>query len=144
MTAALAYLHLAPGTALPPFPVEAPFAAAIITDVTVPETWRDAVAAKLVADGCLWTTSWGVDSQAWEDAVDDANLVACDFDVPDGKLVLTTSHPTESLEEALWFVQSCALHRHTTFEHILIVHVSVSEARERLLGAAAAASRLVD
>ena len=144
MTPEVVYLHLPPGAALPPLPVEAPFAAATITDVEVAMAWRDAVAAKLVAEGCLWTTSWGVDCAAWEDAVDDANLVDCDFDVPDEKLVLTTSHPTEPLEEALEFIQFCAAHRFATFEQILIVHVSASEARDRLLATAAAARRLTD
>lgn len=60
------------------------------------------LAARLVASGAVYVVAWGPECQLVEDAVDslDIELHAARSD---DAVIMTTSHQSDSLEEATWF-----------------------------------------
>ena len=129
----LDYLHLSPND--PPPPVEArPHRVVLIAQQAARQDWRNEVASWLVASGCLYFIAWGVDCEAWHDAVDWTVLEALDFgDIPDDRFVMTTWHDKEPLSEALWFAGNCASHPEIDLADTVIVHVAGEERRDATL-----------
>jgi len=124
----LAYLHLRPEQALPDLTVR-PFRVVIVLDRAASEEWRNHVATWLIAGGCLYAVTWGVDCEAWHDSVDWANLDAFNFgDIPDDRFVMTTWHADEPLSEAFWFAGNCASHPSIELSATIILHIA-EEAR---------------
>jgi hypothetical protein len=124
------YLHLPEGRKPPEREDGAPFRAVIVADQSVDADWRALVTGWLVRSGCLYAVAWGTDCEAWHDDIDEALLVAFDFnDIPENRHVMTTWHNDEPLSEAFWFAGFCARHPTVELDQTLIVHIA-PKARE--------------
>ncbi|NND36722.1 MAG: hypothetical protein HKN81_06245 [Gammaproteobacteria bacterium] len=130
------YIQLIPATLPPDVSALSPFKAVVIVeDAATPE--RRAVISKwLVESGCLYMMARGRDSDAWQDAVQAANLAAFDLDeIPDDRLIIATSHGDEPLDEVFWFAKYTAMHPCHTLETVLVLDLSAT-GREREICAA--------
>lgn len=81
------------------------FAAWILSsDTTQTETEREEIAAELVRTGCRYAVCSGHECSKWDDAVDYSFISSSpDFDPPEDKLVMTTWHEHETLQEVADF-----------------------------------------
>ena len=67
------------------------------------------LAERLLRSGASYFVCWGPDSERVEGIIDEITAhPEYDFGVPDDSCIMTTSHDTESLEEALWFFLTSA------------------------------------
>ncbi|MDP2117017.1 MAG: hypothetical protein Q8J71_06445 [Brevundimonas sp.] len=122
------YLYLSEGLKPPEREGGAPFRAIIVADQSVNADWRAHVTGWLVRSGCLYALAWGMDCEAWHDDVDEALLVAFDFnDIPEDRNVMTTWHNDEPLSETFWFAGFCARHPTVELDQTLIVHIAPEE-----------------
>jgi hypothetical protein len=120
----LHYLHLRPEQPPPELAI-GPFRAVIVSEVAAAPEWQNRVAEWLLEKGCLYVVAWGIECEAWHDAVDWAHLEAFDYgDIPDDKFVMTTWHANEPLGEALWFAAHCASHPEVELRETAIIHVA--------------------
>jgi hypothetical protein len=146
------YLHLLPDGSLPHMMDSVPFMAILIADEEVSQMWLWDTSRWLVEAGCRVLLAWGKDAEVWSEAVDDAAVEAMDDANPaagpaagaDGELaedrvVVTTSHEDEELEDLFWFARHRAAHPALTLNKTLIVHVAARARREKLEAAWAAA-----
>jgi hypothetical protein len=125
----LHYLHLRPNQPPPQLP-GGHLRAVIVSDVEVPQDWRNRIAEWLLDGGCLYVVAWGVECENWHDTVDWTHLEAFDYgDIPDDKFVMTTWHTDEPLSEALWFAGHCASHPDVELDETVIIHIA-NEANE--------------
>ena len=128
MTRDARYLFLPNEAALPDLGMERPFVAFLIVRADVTTDWQWAVSQWLVASGCRSMAAWGKDCTTWDDAVDEANLVAHDWgDVPEDRAVMTSWHVDESLEEACWFAKHTAFHPTLSLDRALIVDIATED-----------------
>lgn len=121
------YLHASPGSELPAFPKDGPFACVVIVRADVTRDWRAFVSRWLVDRGCLYMMAWGRDCVLWNDDVDSANLE--DFtgrDIPDERFVMTTWHSNEPVEEVFWYASFCALHGSVDLGFVLLLDIAES------------------
>ncbi len=132
MISRVSYLHLPVGQKPPALETTEPFRAVIVVEQSSDETWRNAVSDWLVESGCLYAVCWGRDCVVWEDSVDWARVVVSGEGVSDDRFVMTTSHPEETLAEALWFAAFCASHPTVTLDQTIMIHV-VRDERPKLL-----------
>jgi hypothetical protein len=138
------YLHLPEGRKPPEHEGGAPFRAIIVADQSVDAIWRSLVTGWLVRSGCLYALAWGTDCEAWHDDIDEALLVAFDFnDIPEDRHVMTTWHNDELLSEVFWFAGFCATHETVDLDQTLIVHIAPKE-RETEMRRAYAEAQLSD
>jgi hypothetical protein len=98
--------ELEPAATLPSPPAGAPFALMIVAFMKLPADELLRIAAALVDQGCRYAVCAGVDSTEWETAFDDADLQRNPNCEP-GRFVMTTSHPSESLDEVASFLLWC-------------------------------------
>ncbi len=132
----LEYLHLNAGDAPPLLAVAAPFKAVVVIETEVTPEWRDQISEWLVRSGCLYMMAWGKRCSDWDTSVDDANLAMFNFgEIPEDSFVMTTWHENETLEEAFWFSQFCAMHPSVEIQRTYIVHVSPEPRRSAMLNA---------
>lgn len=130
---AVAYLHLSPGAAPPPWTGPAPFKAVLVLDTPADAVWRTAIAAWLARSGCRYALAWGIDCEAWHDAIDDDAIAAFPGEPRDDDLIMTTWHDDEPLEEVAHFTAHAAQHPSLDLPATLVVHVAAApdEARMR-------------
>lgn len=133
----LKYLRLAPESGLPHLTEGSAFRAIIIADSQTSSAWRGKVSQWLAATECCYLQAWGVACEQWHDAMDDA-IVSYDKSFAD-KLVITTWHADETLEDVFWFAKHCASHPVHTLQCTLLIHVAETDKREELRLAYAAA-----
>jgi len=142
------YLHLLPDGSLPHMVDPNPFMAILVADEEVSQMWLWDTSRWLVEAGCRVLLAWGKDAEVWSEAVDDAAVEAIDAagpvsgagdDTPEDRLVVTTSHEDEELEDLFWFARHRAAHPAITLNKTLIVHVAAGPRREELEAAWAAA-----
>jgi hypothetical protein len=128
------YLRFAENDPLPEVDSYAPFKAIIVSSTSASREWRDQVGAWLVSGGCMYAMAWGLDGEAWHDAVDSANIGAFKPErVPDHAHVMTTWHSDEPLDEVFWYAQFCAHQEYVEFAATLIIHISTAGARQEML-----------
>ena len=91
-----------------PFPFSTPFGGTdfvlmlVIADPSVTVEERGAVSTEIVRQGCRFAVCTGHDCSRWDDAIDYAFLATSpDFSPPDERLVMTTWHENEPLEEVV-------------------------------------------
>lgn len=122
------YIHLSPGSELPPIESMRPFKAIVIIESPVTVAWQHLVSAWLVNSGCFYMMAWGLECSSWDDSVDYANLDASDFKIAsDDNLVMTTWHEKETLSDVFWYSQNCAIHPAHDLQNTLILHISTQE-----------------
>jgi len=128
-----AYLHIPPGTDLPAMQDASPFTAILVADDEVAQMWQWEASRWLVESGCRYLLAWGKDCAAWEEAVQEANQETFDYeDIPEERLVLTTAHEDEDLEEVFWFAKHRAAHPALSLNRTLIVHVAQQPRQEEI------------
>jgi hypothetical protein len=142
------YLHLLPDGGLPHIVDATPFMAILIADEDVSQMWLWDTSRWLVDTGCRVLLAWGKDADVWSEAVDDAAVEALDAAAPatgsdddsaDERVVITTAHEDEELDELFWFARHRAAHPTLTLNKTLIVHVAAAPRRGALEAAWSAA-----
>ena len=121
---ALRYRHL--GSDDSPQSINAePFRTILVAEMSVDEPRRNEVPQWLVKCGCLYFIAWGIDCEAWHDAVDWAVLEKFGYgEIPDDQFVMTTWHDKEPLSEAMWFAGNCAEHPDVELSDTVILHAA--------------------
>jgi hypothetical protein len=129
------YIVLRPGDDLKKLDDFKPFKCVILISQTVEKEWRRKVSEWLVSSGCLFMMAWGHECSAWDDSVDTANLEQFNFKkIPDKKLILTTWHSDECLEEVFHFAKLAARHPIIELKNFLILDIGKSGPKEHLEG----------
>ncbi len=90
-----------------------------------------------IATGCRYVVCGGVESEAWEDAADDAYLAEDSPEpVSDELFVMTTSHPGEPADEAaFFFVHNTRFGDHDFAHHPVLMVGEDAAMRGRLVAA---------
>ena len=87
--------------------------------------------AALVKAGCVYALAWGLDSSAWDNAVDWAFLEHYDYcEYPEDKFVMTTWHDDETLEETVKFAKNCTNYSGVKLDDILVLDIAKHERRD--------------
>jgi hypothetical protein len=127
------YCRLETTSSLPELTLEQPFKAVIVADTTATPEQKEAVARWLVGAGCLYMMAWGLNCRSWQDAINLANLQAFDFGtVPDDKLIITTAHEHEAIEDVFWFSKHTAMHPCCELTQTLLLHWSHNDRQAEL------------
>ncbi|MCC2970311.1 hypothetical protein [Massilia sp. IC2-476] len=125
MQPTLSYLHVRPDEELPPLDAYPPFLAVLVVDVVCEEMWRWEACRRLAASQCRYLLAWGEQCEDWTESALDAQLEAFDFeDIPPEKLLMTTSHEDEDLDEVFWFARHKARHPALQLAQTLIIHIA--------------------
>lgn len=120
----LNYLHLRPHEDLPPIEQFPPFLAVLVIDEVCEEMWRWEACRWLAASNCRYLLAWGECCEDWAESAADAQLEAFDYEeVPAERLLMTTSHEDEELEEVFWFARHRARHPALQLAHAVIIHI---------------------
>ena len=83
--------------------------------------------------GCLYLCAWGVECEQWHDSADWAHLDQSDYkEVPEEKLVVTTWHENESLEDFFFFVRVSAAHPVVDLRRTVIIHIADQDRESEL------------
>jgi hypothetical protein len=96
------------GAVVPTAPVASPFGGAefalMLADFSgaLSEDERISVARSLIKQGCRYAVCCGPESNVWETLFDKADLEGNPDSAPE-RLVMTTSHVSEPLDEVAWF-----------------------------------------
>jgi len=94
----------------------------ILIERKVGEAYQYEVSKLLVETGCRWSLSWGLDCISWDDSVDWANIDQfTGTTIPEDKLVVTTWHERETLEEVVEFSKQCTDHAGRVIEDTLVL-----------------------
>lgn len=110
------------------------FRCVVIADQHLATEERAAISSWLIETGCLYMMAWGEEAKAWQDAVNLANLEAWNFaTIPDERLVISTNHERESLEEVFWYAKHTAMHPCAKLANILLLHIAADNDEEHLL-----------
>ena len=129
----LRYLHLASGDDLPALAGIDTCKVILVADTDSHQPWQWEVCRWLVAAGARYVMAWGLECEAWHDAIDDAFLEASDYeDVPDEQRVMTTSHEDEDLADVFWFAKNRAHHPALELNTTLILHIADAARRDEL------------
>ncbi|MFZ3008246.1 MAG: hypothetical protein WA047_18930 [Phenylobacterium sp.] len=130
----ISYLHLPHGQEPPDFGPKRPYRAVVVVEQNTSPEWRAKVSDWLVQSGCLYMMAWGLDSSAWDDSVDWANLIALGGpealggeEISDDDFVITTWHDDEPLSETFWFSEHTAHHPTIPIDETIIVDVGPTD-----------------
>ncbi len=139
MHEAISYLHLAPESSLPEIANE-PTRMIVIVEAEVSPAWQSLVSDWIVRCGCLYMMAWGIECSSWDDSVDWAYLDQYDTcAIPEGGFVATSWFPDEPLEEVFWFAKNVASYSLVDIQRTVLLHISTTENRDRLMAAFEAA-----
>jgi hypothetical protein len=134
VTDEIAYFPLARGGPLPDISGYRPFKAVLILERETSADWRGRVAEWLVASGCRYAMTWGIDNETWHDDIDWAVISRfAPEDVPEDAFIMTTWHA--DLDETFWFAQFCAYFSYDDLEltNTLLVHIADAPAAEAMV-----------
>jgi hypothetical protein len=125
------YVHL-PADVPISIPMEmTKFKCLLLIEREVSNDYKNEVSAALIAAGCLYALAWGLNCSVWHDAVDWAFLEHYDYgDYPEGKLVMTTWHDRDTLEEAVAFAKHCTKYSDVKLDDILVLDFTKHERSE--------------
>jgi len=105
----------------------------VLEQEATPE-WRARICNWLVEQGCLYAIAWGIDCSEWDDEIDWTNIEAFGGEeIPENRLIMTTWHDDEPLQEALWFCAYSAHHPSVKLLETLILHVSITDRSDELI-----------
>lgn len=136
----LSYLHIRPHEDLPPIDRYPPFLAVLVVDAVCDEMWRWDACRWLAASQCRYLAAWGEACEDWAESALDAQLEAFDYeDIPAEKLLMTTSHEDEDLEEVFWFARHKARHPALQLGQAVIIHIAERGRKQELEALYAAA-----
>ncbi len=84
---------------------------------------RMAVAGALIESGCLYIVCGGVDCEQWHDDADTV-LALQGADADDSRLVMTTWHTNQAMEEVVFFASFCNdLNEYHDSQHFLLLAI---------------------
>ncbi len=125
------YYQLHQESKLPDIKKLNPFKAIVIIEKQVTTEWQTLVSKWLVNSGCLYMMAWGLKCSLWDDSVDYANIDAYNNkEIPSNKLVITTWHENEALEEVFWYSKNNAVHSEVDILNTIIIHISSENKNE--------------
>lgn len=131
-TPEVVYLHLTPGSELPPLSLER-FRVLVMIESEVTTVWQKAVSDWLVRSGCLYMMAWGLNCSSWDDSVDWANIEQFAFEeIPAESFVLTSWHENDSLEEVMHFCKHFAVHPSVALPTTLLLQISLEAQKEKV------------
>jgi hypothetical protein len=131
----LQYERITTSSLLANLAVPAHSKAIVIAETAVSDERRAEISQWLVTSGCLYMMIWGTECRAWQDAVNLANLQSWDFgSIPDDCLVITTSHPDETLTDVFWFSKHTAMHPCASLEKVVLIHITKEGVAEEYQG----------
>lgn len=127
------YLRLQPGGILPSVEDLPPFKAIVVIDDEVSQIWQWDVSRWLVQSGCRYMMAWGRECESWGESVDEANLEAFDYgEIPEDRVVMTTSHDDVDISEVFWFSRHRAQHPFHDLRATVILHISSEDRKTEL------------
>lgn len=136
----LKYLQTKPDSELLNISYLNPFRSVVIVEEKVSSEWQSLISKWLVESGCLYMLAWGINCSSWDDSVDYANMQEFDYgEIPEEKLVMTTWHDNETLNEVFWFSKNSAFHPAIDLKNTLILHVSKNNKEKEMLSEYASA-----
>lgn len=122
------YERVQDGKSLPDVSDLKPFKAIVVIDNDPSPEWQMQASRWLVISGCLYMMAWGVDCSSWDDSVDYANILNCEFDeIPDDESIMTTWHEKEPLSEVFEFSKEWARHPTVKLDNTLVLHISAAD-----------------
>jgi hypothetical protein len=128
----LRYLQLASGDALPALAGLTAFKVVLVVDSEVHQPWQWDVCRWLVESGARYVMAWGVECEAWHDAVDDAYLEFHNYeDVGEDLAIVTTWHDDEELTDVFWFAKQRASHA-LDLSTTVILHIADAPDKDAL------------
>ncbi|WP_420129964.1 DUF7684 family protein [Longimicrobium sp.] len=123
-------LHaMEPADALPPLFGDEPFAALVWATRPTSNAQKQRITHALIAGGCRYVVCGGAETDAWEEAADDAYLV---LDLPDDDVVMTSSHRGEPPDEVVFFLVHSARTDRDFARCLLLVVGADAPVEERL------------
>ena len=128
------YVHATTAGDLPEFSAWEPCKVILIAECTSGCGDLETIATWVVNSGGVYMMAWGENCRAWQDAVNLGNLQSYDFGtIPDERLIITTSHPGQTLAEVFWFAKNTAMHPcHSKVETVLL-HVAEEGQKDELM-----------
>ncbi len=128
------YFHMSPETPCPEI-IAMPSRFIVVIEADVSRAWRKLVSDWIVASGCLYMMAWGRDCSSWDDSVDWSNIDRFDEKpIPNDEFVITTWHERETLAEVFCFAKTMAAHRFVELDRTVILDISVTRRKDKLLG----------
>lgn len=119
------YVQLTSSTKLPDISAMRPFKAVVIVEDDVPPDREAAISRWLVDSGCLYMMTWGEDCASWQESIGLANLETFSSEeIPDDRVVITTSHEDEPLKEVFWFSKHTAIHPCCVLDNTVLLHLA--------------------
>ncbi|MGI9308917.1 MAG: DUF7684 family protein [Gammaproteobacteria bacterium] len=132
----MVYIWLSTSSELPDIAVLHPFKVIVVVERAVGTEQLTAISHWLVESGCLYMMAWGVNCHSWIKALAQANLAAFEVTdtqgVPDDRLVITTSHEKDSLQDVFWFSRHTAMHPCAKLDNTVLLHLSEAERESQL------------
>jgi hypothetical protein len=124
------FLHaLEPRDELPPPFDGEPYAALVWATRPTSDAQKQRIAHALIESGCGYVVCGGAQSEAWEEAADDAYLLQ---ERPEDDMVMTSSHRGEPPDEVVFFLAN-GTRMHRDFARYLVLVVGPDEpVQERL------------
>jgi hypothetical protein len=120
----------------PPFDGE-PYAALVWATRPTTDPQKQRIAHALIASGCRYVVCGGAQSEAWEEAADDAYLTQDDLPdpVPRDRMVMTSSHRGEPPDEVAFFLVNNTRLHHEFSRYLVLLVGPDGPAQDRLIEA---------
>jgi hypothetical protein len=123
-----------PGDDLPPPFGDQPYAALVWATRPTSDVQKQRIAHALIASGCRYVVCGGAQSEAWEEAADDAYLTQDDLPdpVPQDRMVMTSSHRGEPPDEVVFFLANNTRLHHEFSRYLVLLVGPDGPVHERL------------
>jgi hypothetical protein len=130
----VSYTQLTPGNDLPDISGLKPFLAVLVIDDHSAPEWREKISSWLVKSGCRNMMSWGDEREAWDEAVDLANISQFNSGgIPVDELVLAVEHGSHALEQFFKEAKISASQDCADFTNVLLAHISKENKEQELI-----------
>lgn len=106
--------------------IKAPFACLIYSNKNVTIDDISLVADSLISSGCLYVVCTGKDCETWHDTIDEISVMK-NVEEGETKLIMTSWHENDSIEEVIWFWLNLTDFDNITFENYLALVVGESK-----------------
>jgi hypothetical protein len=121
-----------PADHLPPPSDGEPYAALVWATRPTTDAQKQRIAHALIASGCRYAVCGGAQSEAWEEAADDAYLTQDDLPDP---VVMTSSHRGEPPDEVAFYLANNTRLHHEFSRYLVLLVGPDGPAQDRLIEA---------